>query len=122
MKSVSVIGFKELFVLALTLTLFIAPLNAAVGAPYSPYLDESYPTRAYWGDTHVHPALSADSVFTLSQDDAYRFARGEQVTSIGGQPVKLNRPMDFVVLAEHGKNMGAQWARKMSKDDPAFRR
>lgn len=108
--------------LLLFLALSILPLPASTQEAYSPYVDRSFPTNVYWGDTHVHTDLSADAVFTLGQDDAYRFARGEEVTSISGQRVKLNRPLDFLVIAEHGKNMGAQYARKMPKKDPAFRR
>jgi hypothetical protein len=28
---------------------------------YSPYVGRSYPTRVFWGDTHLHTALSVDS-------------------------------------------------------------
>jgi len=108
--------------LRLVFALFLVPQSASATDSYSPYVDQPHPTHVYWGDTHVHTSLSADAVFKLNQDEAYRFARGEQVTSISGQPAKLKRPLDFVVLAEHGKNMGAQWARLMSKQDPAFRR
>ena len=38
--------------------------------------------------------------------DAYRFARGEEVTASSGQPVKLSRPLDFLVVADHSDNMG----------------
>jgi hypothetical protein len=37
---------------------------------------------------------------------AYRFARGEQVTSNTGQPVKLSRPLDFLVVADHSDGFG----------------
>ena len=42
----------------------------------------------------------------LGPQDAYRFARGEQVTASSGQPVKLSRPLDFLVVADHSDNMG----------------
>ena len=42
----------------------------------------------------------------LDPRDAYRFARGEQVTSSTGQPVRLSRPLDFLVVADHSDNMG----------------
>jgi len=48
---------------------------------YSPYAGRNYPTRAFWGDTHVHTATSFDAgAFgaTLGPRDAYRFARGER--------------------------------------------
>jgi hypothetical protein len=38
--------------------------------------------------------------------DAYRFARGEEITASSGQPVKLSRPLDFLVVADHSDNMG----------------
>jgi len=25
--------------------------------PYSPYIDRGYPTRVYWGDTHLHTSI-----------------------------------------------------------------
>ena len=52
------------------------------GRPYSPYADRSFPTNVYFGDTHVHTALSADAGgggTRLLPRDSYRFARGEQV-------------------------------------------
>ena len=43
----------------------IAPLAAFAAGdaslPYSPYADVDYPTDVYFGDTHVHTALSADA-------------------------------------------------------------
>jgi len=77
--------------------------------PYSPYAGRNYPTRPFFGDTHLHTAFSMDAgAFgaRLSPRDAYRFARGEQVTSNTGQPVKLSRPLDFLVVADHSDNMG----------------
>ena len=38
--------------------------------------------------------------------DAYRFAKGEEVTASSGQPAKLSRPLDFLVVADHSDNMG----------------
>ena len=76
---------------------------------YSPYADRSFPTRPYFGDTHLHTSFSMDAgAFGARLDprDAYRFARGEQVTSSTGQPVKLSRPLDFLVVSDHSDNMG----------------
>ncbi len=39
--------------------------------------------------------------------DAYRYARGEQVTSNTGQPVKLRTPFDFFMITDHSDAMGA---------------
>jgi hypothetical protein len=43
---------------------------------------------------------------TLGPDVAYRIARGETVTSHLGWQVKLIRPLDFLVLADHAENLG----------------
>jgi hypothetical protein len=42
----------------------------------------------------------------LGLDEAYRFARGEEVESTSGGPVRLSRPLDFLVIADHSDNMG----------------
>jgi hypothetical protein len=42
----------------------------------------------------------------LTPRDAYRFARGEELTSNSGQLVKLSRPLDFLVVADHSDGMG----------------
>ena len=78
-------------------------------ANYSPYADRDFPTRPFFGDTHLHTAVSFDAgAFgaRLTPRDAYRFARGEQISSNSGQPVKLSRPLDFLVVADHSDNMG----------------
>ncbi len=77
--------------------------------PYSPYVNRNFPTRPLFGDTHLHTSFSMDAgAFgaRLTPRDAYRFARGEQVTSSTGQPVKLSRPLDFLVVADHSDGMG----------------
>ncbi len=76
---------------------------------YSPYAGRNYPTQPLFGDTHLHTSFSMDAgAFgaRLTPRDAYRLARGEQVTSSSGQPVKLSRPLDFLVVADHSDNMG----------------
>jgi len=76
---------------------------------YSPYAGRNYPTRPLFGDTHLHTGMSMDAgAFgcRLGPEEAYRFARGEQVTASTGQPVKLSRPLDFLVVADHSDNMG----------------
>ena len=42
----------------------------------------------------------------LGPEDAYRFAKGEEVVSSTGLPVRLSRPLDFLVVADHSDNMG----------------
>ena len=77
--------------------------------PYSPYAGRTFPTRPFFGDTHLHTSFSMDAgAFgaRLTPRDAYRFARGEEVTASSGQPAKLSRPLDFLVVADHSDNMG----------------
>ena len=76
---------------------------------YSPYADRNFPTEVLWGDTHLHTGNSLDAgAFgaTLLPEDAHRFARGEELTSSTGLKVKLSRPLDFLVVADHSDNMG----------------
>src|SRR5512143_816305 len=76
---------------------------------YSPYVTRHFPTRPFFGDTHLHTSFSFDAgAFgaRLTPRDAYRFARGEQITASSGQPAKLSRPLDFLVVADHSDNMG----------------
>ena len=42
----------------------------------------------------------------LGPSDAYRFAKGEVVTSNTGQKVRLDRPLDFLVVSDHAEYMG----------------
>ncbi len=89
--------------------------------PYSPYAGRDYPTRLLWGDTHLHTAVSVDAgAFgcTLGPEDAYRFARGEEVTTSTGQKVKLSRPLDFLVVSDHAEMFGLM--PQLVKGDPAI--
>ncbi|MFV2056493.1 MAG: DUF3604 domain-containing protein [Thiohalomonadales bacterium] len=82
---------------------------AAREQPYSPYAQRNFPNLPLWGDTHLHTAISFDAgAFgaRLLPPDAYRFAKGEEVISSTGQAVKLSRPLDFLVVADHSDNMG----------------
>lgn len=77
--------------------------------PYSPYADRDFPERPLWGDSHLHTALSMDAGGfgnRLGLDDAYRFARGEQVNASTGQPVRLSRPLDWLAITDHSDGMG----------------
>jgi hypothetical protein len=75
---------------------------------FSPYAGRNYPTRVFWGDTHLHTSISVDAgtMNRVGQEDAFRFARGEEVTSTGGLRARLSRPLDFVVIADHAEMYG----------------
>ncbi len=73
--------------------------------------------QVFWGDLHVHTAISMDANMfgtRLGPDEAYRFARGETVhlvpASAAGparHPVKLERPLDFAAVTDHASNFGS---------------
>jgi len=76
---------------------------------YSPYAGRRYPTRPLFGDEHVHTGWSGDagmSGTTLGPEDAFRFARGEEVIATSGQPAQLSRPLDWMVITDHSDGMG----------------
>lgn len=77
--------------------------------PYSPYAGRSFPTRPLFGDTHLHTALSMDAAVLgnrLSPEEAFRFARGVEVTTSSGQRARLSRPLDFLMVADHAEAYG----------------
>ena len=75
---------------------------------FSPYAGREYPTNVYWGETHLHTAISVDAgtMTRLGQEDALRFARGEEVVSTHGLRAKLSRPLDFVAVTDHAEMYG----------------
>jgi hypothetical protein len=103
-------------------SLLVAGLCAAAGAQelgppskkpsnveYSPYPGQDFPNQVFFGDTHLHTSYSTDAGMvgcTLGPEDAYRFARGETVTSSTGVPARLHRPLDFLVVSDHSENLG----------------
>jgi len=72
--------------------------------------------RPYFGDTHVHTALSFDAAGQGTRAfprDAYRFARGEPlgIPPFGadghpGQTIQLRRPLDFAIVTDHAELLG----------------
>lgn len=75
---------------------------------FSPYAGREFPTRILWGDTHLHTAVSVDAgtMNTVGQEDAFRFARGEEVVTTHGLRARLSRPLDFLVLTDHAEMYG----------------
>lgn len=71
---------------------------------------EQNPLRnAYFGDLHVHTGFSFDAHAyqnPLTPTDAYRFAKGEAVPLAGGRMARIDRPLDFVGVTDHGDLLG----------------
>ncbi len=98
-----------------------APNVAPDRAGYSPYPQQDFPDQVLFGDTHLLTAYSWDAgmVFnTLTPADAYRFAKGETVTSGTGIPARLQRPLDWLVVSDHSDGLGV--APLLARADPAL--
>jgi len=111
----AIIAVAALMVPAYTLAQDINPDKVPEKSKiYSPYVertasDSNLAEGVYWGDTHLHTNYSTDSGMlgnTLGPEEAYRFARGEEVRSAAGMRVRLIRPLDFLVVADHAENLG----------------
>lgn len=84
-------------------------VNAFKEDSFSPYANRSFPSQVFWGDTHLHTSISMDAGAIgnrLGPEEAYRFARGEQITSSTGVRAKLSRPPGlsrcFRSFGQHG--------------------
>lgn len=75
---------------------------------YSPYAGRNFPTKVLFGDTHLHTEVSVDAgtMNRTSQEDAFRFARGEEIVTTHGLRAKLGRPLDWLVIADHSEMYG----------------
>ena len=73
--------------------------------------------KAYFGDMHIHTAVSADAFPDGTRtypDDVYRFAKGKAIevpVPTGQQQkqkrtVQLNRPLDFAAVTDHAGTFG----------------
>ncbi len=78
-----------------------------------PCADRNPLRNVYFGDTHIHTALSFDAYVhqtRMGPGGAYRFARGEEVLlppldaeGNGTRPIKLERPLDFAAVTDHAE-------------------
>lgn len=92
--------------------------NACYSSQYPDENAEKYPDNIFWGDMHVHTNQSFDANGMgnqLAPNEAYLFAKGFPVTASNGRKVSLRRPLDFLVIADHGGNLGVLPA--LRKDD-----
>src|SRR5690349_8906520 len=92
--------------LLMSLAIFI-PLSAAQSSSGGVKVN---PLReAYYGDLHLHTALSLDAYIAngarVMPGDAYRFARGETIDYFGLQ-VRRQWPLDFMAVTDHAEHLG----------------
>ncbi len=97
-----------------------APPQGEPASPRGAYSEEREPCsqfnpsrNVYFGDLHVHTALSFDAWIwdvRTTPEDAYRFARGEPIPLTHLQEkgpetrtVQLERPLDFAAVTDHAE-------------------
>ncbi len=108
------------------LAILILGFSLGLGAserPYSIPVDSDYPKNVYWDDTHLHTRNSADAYslgnLSLSPADAFRFARGQELTAHNGMQVQLRRPLAFLVVSDHAEYLGGFY--RFNVDDALVR-
>lgn len=87
-------------------TVSVLALCGAANADPNPLLN------AYFGETHVHTALSLDAYIggtRLMPSDSIRFAKGEPVL-VNGLHKQLDRPLDFVAISDHVEYLGEMYS------------
>ena len=80
-------------------------------------------TQLLWGDTHLHTSYSPDAFFMQNRvsdpDMAFRWARGVPVVHpYSGVRVQIDRPLDFLVVADHAEMMAVPL--RLMNGDPAL--
>ncbi|NVK41468.1 MAG: DUF3604 domain-containing protein [Oceanospirillaceae bacterium] len=95
--------------IAISATL-LSSIARSEAVSYSPKAGLDYPQQVFWGDTHLHTSYSFDAAMMgnkgLSPEEAYRFARGEEVQAHNGMTARLNRPLDFLMVSDHAEYLG----------------
>lgn len=105
-----------LFVILLA-TIVTLPPRALAGTAHEPGLgdcdDYNVDRNPYYGDLHVHTALSMDAVQHGTMggpSEAYRFAKGEAIAlpphdkdGHSDRVLQLERPLDFAAVTDHSE-------------------
>lgn len=98
---------------------------ASAPASWAATTEENAPTNplkdAYFGEQHVHTGVSMDAFIAgnrLTPDDAYRFAKGEEIM-VNGSLHRIKRPLDFVAVTDHSEFMGEAYS-LMNEGAPGY--
>ena len=77
--------------------------------------------NVYFGEQHLHTSASPDAFAVATRgswDDAYRYAKGEEVKlSTTGKKIKKKTPYDFVAITDHSEYFGVM-PRLIDPKDP----
>jgi hypothetical protein len=88
-----------------------APAQTPVAGPSQPkaaVVPQNPLRNAYFGQLHLHTAMSFDAYIIGTRvypEDAYRFARGEEIER-AGRKVKADAPLDFLGVSDHAEYLG----------------
>jgi hypothetical protein len=81
------------------------PVHAESNSPPT----KTFPSRAYFGNVHVHTSWSFDALTNGSlstPSDAYAWAQGKEIDGSGGPKMKIKTPLDFYMVSDHAEYMG----------------
>lgn len=95
---------------------FAVAARSPAPVPEARCADRNPLRNPYFGDLHVHTAISSDAWMfdvRLQPEDAYRYAFGESVllppNDSQGRPtreVRIDRPLDFAAVTDHAEFLG----------------
>jgi uncharacterized protein DUF3604 len=94
---------------------------SSIGEPDRDSGDKNPLKNVYFGEQHLHTSASPDA-FAVgtrgSWDDAYRYAKGEEIKlSTTGVAIKKRTPYDFVAITDHAEYFGVM-PRLVDPKDP----
>lgn len=78
--------------------------------------------NAYFGDTHIHTALSFDAYLfgtRRTPNDAYMFAKGNAIEHASGLQMQMRKPLDFLAVSDHAFFMGMMG--ELAQPDSAYK-
>lgn len=109
-KSVLAVGLASAAVLGLTSCSPTGTGDAAVdGAPFeSENMFGGGERAVFFGDLHLHTSYSLDAAAAKTDttpDDAYNFAKGEEVSYLG-RTHQRHAPLDFLAVTDHAEYLG----------------
>ncbi|NEP12829.1 MAG: DUF3604 domain-containing protein [Symploca sp. SIO2C1] len=100
-------------------------LSVSLGPPPARAVEAPPQRDAYFGDLHIHTSYSLDAYLMLSAntpDDAYRFAKGEKLPVLNGEPDQTNQlseELDFAAITDHSEFIG-EVEMALNPDNPCY--